>query len=432
MGIIILGYINTQPKNCNYNSYIAIIITLGYSIIYLFSNLYSNSLIINSLISLLILGLTIYILLQQNKPHTENILCIMIILALIFLINSTNLFSLFLAIELQAFCIYTLISISNNSLFSAEGALKYFLIGTIASALYILGVSLIYGNTGHLDLLIISDLKNNNLLFIIGSTLIIISILFKVGAAPFHLWLPDAYQSASYEVLLFISIAPKIFLFLLLNTLTKSFSITPNYLVLTIILSAIIGSIQAVQQLKIKRFLAYTIIYNNAFFLAIILISGWMSFYILMIAIILYLIGSILNLLPFWALKTPYGNAFQSLRDFISLRTSNPWYSFILIIGLFSSIGVPPLIGFFSKYFTFIALIEQNFIIVSLFLIVVTILPAYYYLRLTTILFFLPKSTRTFLIQTPHSLANTLSLLTILTLVFIIYAPGVLTLFSIT
>ncbi len=282
---------------------------------------------------------------------------------------------------------------------------------------------MLYGNTGFIDLIDIIDLNNTNISFILGITLIIISILFKIGAAPFHLWLPDAYQGASYEILLFISIFPKIFLFALLDILTKSFTNISYFLLIPVILSAIIGSVQAIQQIKIKRFIAYTIIYNNAFFLAVIIIASTISYLTLIGVLILYLIGSILNLLPFWSLKNPYNLQFTSMRELISLRTSNFWYAIVLMVGFLSSLGVPPLMGFFTKYFVFSALIEQHFTIIAIFLVLAAILPAFYYLRIITTLFFLPKSLRIFLITISEGQALFISIIFIISFIFILYAP---------
>ena len=134
----------------------------------------------------------------------------------------------FFSPELNAFIFYTLLG-TNTTLQSAEGALKYFLIGTIASALFILGVSYIYGATALMDIITISDLliipnNQDNWMIKLGGILIIIALLFKIGAVPFHLWLPDAYQSASFSVLLFLLVFPKIFYFFLLYNLNQIFN----------------------------------------------------------------------------------------------------------------------------------------------------------------------------------------------------------------
>ena len=246
--------------------------------------------------------LLIYILTQKNE--NERLLFILLaIIGLFTLITSTNLFTIFLGLELQAFVGYTLVR-EKKSFLSTEAALKYFIIGSIASSIFILGTALVYGELGVIEYQNILDLNEKNNILKLAFTLILISLFFKIGAAPFHLWVPDVYSGTSYETLMFITIFPKIFLFILIKTLQKIFIIN-NLTIVIIIISLIIGSIQAVKQQKIKKFISYTIIYNNGFFLSLTLITNFHSDYIQFLSLFFYLISSFLLLLLF--------NNFQSL-----------------------------------------------------------------------------------------------------------------------
>jgi NADH-quinone oxidoreductase subunit N len=323
-------------------------------------------------------------------------------------------------------CIYILYVIGiNATLLAAEGALKYFLIGTLASALFILGVSYVYGSTALMDILAISDLliitsNNNTWMMTLGGTLIILALLFKIGAVPFHLWLPDAYQSASFSVLLFLLVFPKIFYFFLLYTMNQIFN-TNIIILVSIFLSALIGSIQAVTQTKLKRFIAYTTIYNTAFFMSLLMISGSFSIYALLISSFLYALGSILTVFPMLAIQPLHREHFSSLRDLLSLRTSNFFFAFLLIIGFFSALGMPPFIGFFTKFYVFSALIEKNIVIMTIFLVLASVLPAYYYLRISTLIFFLPTTKRIFLISNSISIGHLISMILALSVTFVFY-----------
>ena len=163
--------------------------------------------------------LIIYLAIKESE-NEEYLLIVLAMIGLYTLAESTNLFTLFLALELQSFIGYTLVR--NHTISGNESSLKYFLVGTIASALFILGSCLIYGQTGLLDYITIFEFQEyNNILINLGTILLLIALIFKIGASPFHIWLPDVYAGASYETLLFISIFPKIFLFILLKNLTQ-------------------------------------------------------------------------------------------------------------------------------------------------------------------------------------------------------------------
>lgn len=349
---------------------------------------------------LMILFLGYLLLLNEENKSIEitfeyaSLITIAIFGMLICLENAEGLI-IFLGLEIQAFTFYTLVSLKQKNIFSAEGALKYFLIGAIASGMIILGIGLLYGQMAKTNFIEISELFPNELKFYaisLGGLLVISGLLFKIGAAPFHLWLPDAYQGAAFYVLIFLITFPKIILFYLLFTLNNIFQ-QDMVVFFACIASAIIGSVQAVVQTKFKRFLAFTIIFNNAFFTSLILLSGINAFMSLMESIMLYLMVSLTTTLCFFVLKNAQTNIrLLSLRDLVSLRKSNIYIAFIVILGFFSAAGIPPFIGFFQKYLVLFALTEKAQFFLMVFLIVASILPAFYYIRITKIVFFLEQS----------------------------------------
>jgi len=353
----------------------------------------------------------------------------MSMIGLYILIESTNLMTIFLALELQAFVGYTLIL--NKSMLSAESALKYFLIGALASGIFILAVSFFYGQTNSIDFLTIFELQENTPYLILGSILILIALIFKIGAAPFHLWLPDAYTGASYEVLLFISIFPKIFLFTLIKSLQKVILLPINneIIISLLLLSVFIGSLYAVKQQKIKRFISYTIIYNNGFFLALTLLTGYYSNYIQALTIIFYLISSFLILLIFYNQLTPMG-PINNLRDLLFLQNTNYYYLLPLSISFFALIGIPPMSNFIFKIFLFTELIDGGSLNLTIFLIIISVLPSFYYLRVITLLHFKPTPKITFLqsINKPNSFF--ISFFTSIITISLLYTTELLQLFS--
>ena len=328
------------------------------------------------------------------------------------LITNTNLFTIFLALELQALVGYTLVR-EKKSFISTEAALKYFLIGSIASSFFIIGTALIYGQTGIIDYQNIWEINENNEIITLGITLIIIGLFFKIGAAPFHLWVPDVYAGASYETLLFISIFPKIFLFILIKSLQKILIIN-DLTIAIIILSLFIGSLQALKQQKIKKFISYTIIYNNGFFLSLTILPYYHSDYIQSLSLFFYLISSFLTLLLFKNYRSLNMNSsFQNIRDFLCLKDSNIWLLLPLTLGFFALIGIPPMSNFLFKTIIFSSLLDKGFWFITIILIFFSILPSFYYLRIISIFYFQPAIQRLFLV--PINLTNSfiISFLTI-------------------
>lgn len=430
--ILVYGTLNSfQINNISSIQYLTSI-SLAYTTQIKLLNIYTHDLLLNYIIIGIIIGLFGYTLILTNVRHFEIMLLILLaFFAFMVLVESTDLLTIFLALELQAFVAYTLIGLHNN-LLSIEGALKYFLIGCLASCLFLLGMSYTYSAIAHIDLLIISDLFNNaqqSWELTLGNTLIILALLFKIGSVPYHVWLPDAYQSATYSVLLFLIVFPKIFLYFLLYTLNSIGTIgaignifNQNVILLiSIILSAVIGSLQALTQTKIKRFLAYTTIFNTASFLSLLLVSGNFSIYALLYSSFLYAITNVLIILPLVSLRSLHNVEILSLRDLGSLRASHFLLALILIIGFMSTLGMPPLLGFFTKFFIFASLLEKNFITLNLFLIITSILPAFYYLRISTIIFFLPTTKRFFLLSIPFYVRFLLSFIFVFTISFICF-----------
>lgn len=373
-------------------------------------------LIIVEFLGLLLLG---YFFLIQEEDKQEHIrfeypaLLIIAIFGILVTLENTEGLIIFLGLEVQAFTYYTMVSMKEKEIFSAEGALKYFLIGAIASGLFILGIGLIYGVLAKTNLQAIVEIieKNQDIMLKWGGAIIIIGLLFKIGAAPFHLWLPDAYQGASFYILLFLITFPKLALLYLLFTINNIFE-ENTIIILTLILSSVIGSIQASGQTKIKRFIAYTIIFNNSFFLGLMLISGRGAFYSLIQSIMLYLIITLTTALAFFVLKNSENNLrLLTLRDLISVKKSNIFVALVIMVGFFSSAGIPPFIGFFQKYLILLALAEKFQVFVMVFLILSSILPAYYYIRISKIMFFMPE-TKFLLLNEPTKITS--SLLTML------------------
>lgn len=391
-------------------------------------NIYQEILIYKIILLMVLLLLSLIILKKIKDEHL--LLIYMAMIGLYILIESTNLITIFLALELQAFIGYILIF--NRTLLSAEGSLKYFLIGAIASGLFILGASFLYGQTNSIDFLTIFEFQENFTYLIIGLLFMLIGLAFKIGAAPFHLWMPDAYTAATYEILLFIGIFPKIFLLILIKTLFNLMSVTINqqFILIILLLSLLIGSLYAVKQQKIKRFISYTIIYNNGFFLALTLITTYYSNYIQGLTLIFYLMSSFLILLLMSNQQNLTRTPILNLRDLLFLQNSNSYLLLPITIGFFALIGIPPMSNFLFKIFLFNELIDNGYLNLTFFLIILSILPSFYYLRVITLLYFKPTTKMAFLLPINKENSLIITNFIIIIIISIVYITELLRNFS--
>jgi NADH-quinone oxidoreductase subunit N len=336
------------------------------------------------------------------------------------IISSFDLLILYIAIELQALAFYALAAFRTDSVISAEAAIKYFILGAFASILWLWGASLVYGATGLTNFLHLSyfttaaySLGYEDLSLMLGVLLILVGLLFKLGIAPFHLWLPDVYQGSPLAVTAFFSTVPKISLFFILikfyyiglgSTLFMKINSSGNFefivanvfvdYINTLFLfcgffSVLIGSLVGIGQHNIKRLFAYSSIVNAGF---IILSLGCGTVYGLESSLI-YLIVYILLTVNLFAilivLKMTQGASLFNISHFSEINS--PLLGLLLSLNLFSLAGIPPLLGFHSKLFVYLALMDSGHIILTLLVAVCTIFSAFYYVRLVALIFFIPS-----------------------------------------
>jgi NADH-quinone oxidoreductase subunit N len=325
------------------------------------------------LVAFMIMLMFYSVIVKMEKP--EYLLYQLTIIGISCLVT-TNLLQMFLALEIINFVSITLIPIYMYSLYSLESSLKYFLISAISAAMFILGSAIIYAETTSLDLYFISSMSAN--LAPLGPLLLIISLFIKLGIAPFHAWLPDAYEGSNYKTFIFISLYPKLFFLIVLFLVWKCVNM-PNFILYTVIIACgMFGGIQAIFQQKIKRFLSFTMILNNIFLIVPLFAT---NIYFLIITFGLYFINNILTLFVFLE------NTFKNVREIISL---DKLPALIVAFSLFSALGVPPLLGFFTKAVPFFLLIEKN-IPLLIITVIFAVLASFYYLRLISFMFFHPK-----------------------------------------
>lgn len=382
----------------------------------------------------------------NNKKQLKDypLIILFTTLGMISLISSSDLITMFLAIELQSFALYILATMNRNSESAVAAGLKYFLLGGLSSCFILLGSSLIYSYTGLtnfeslniLQSVIGQSFEGNSYNYLaIGTLILIIGFLFKIGAAPLHSWAPDVYDGVPTVVTTWLTIMPKlsIIIFFIMN----NFLLNSNLLMISALLSLLLGSITGLAQYRIKRLLAYSTISHVGLILLALSyesINGLEStlFYITQYTLTSLNVFFILILLGYTLDKNKIASVYSPIQYISQLSGQfhkNPALSLALALSLFSMSGIPPLIGFFGKYFVInTALMNGNYFI-SLVIVITSVISAVYYLQIIKTLF-LSSTDNT----TPTTESNNLSpilayivaILTLFIIFFMIYPTPIL------
>jgi len=329
-------------------------------------------------------------------------------LGMMLLVSAGNLVMVYLGLELLTLSSYALVGLNRDSGLSSEAAMKYFVLGAMASGILLYGMSMIYGAAGTLDLSKIHALASlaagseHQLLLAFGLVFLIAGIAFKFGAAPFHMWLPDVYQGSPTAVTAFIGSAPKIAAFGMAYRLLEGGlgGLAPHWremLAVLAVLSLGIGNIAAIAQSNLKRLLAYSTI-SHVGFLLLGFSNGSPSGYA---AAMFYAIAySIMSVAAFGTilLLARAGFEAEEIDDFKGLNQRNPWYAFVMMLVMASLAGVPPLFGFFSKLLVLKAAIDGGMLWLALVAIAFAIIGMYYYLRVIKVMYFDPPADNTALV----------------------------------
>lgn len=319
------------------------------------------------------------------------------VLGMMVMVSSYNFIPLFLGIELQALPLYAMIALKRDSALTSEAAFKYFILGSLASAMLLYGLSLLYGFTHTLNIdevaqRLTGDSGQHLLICGIALTFIVTGIAFKFGAAPFHVWAPDVYTGAPSIVTLFLGSAPKIAtLGLSMRFLVDALPhLLPQWQLLLTILAVVsmgLGNIVAVVQTNLKRMLAYSSIAHMGYmFLGVIAgtPNGYAaaSFYIITYA--LMTCGAFAMIL----LIKKMGFEAEEISDFRGLNSRNPWLAFMLLVILFSLAGIPPTVGFFAKLGVIEALVQVHNIWLPSLALIFAVIGSYYYIAVIKVMYF--------------------------------------------
>lgn len=307
----------------------------------------------------------------------------------------TDLVVTFIGLELMSVSLYALASFSRRMPKANEAALKYFLLGAFASGFFLYGIALIYGMTGSTNILAIAQniaAYKTEPLFLVGAGLLLVGFAFKVGAVPFHMWVPDVYEGSPTMVSAFMSTGAKASAFaalLLVFTATFDFNHESMNTVLAVlaVASMLVGNIVAIAQSNVKRMLAYSSIAHAGYMLIGITAGGELS----LAGVLFYLISYVFTNLGAFGIASMIENAEQQgtdLENFRGLYYRRPLLAVLMGVFMFSLIGIPPLAGFFGKYYIFIAAIEKGYTWLTIIGVITSMISVYYYLRVVVLMFF--------------------------------------------
>jgi NADH-quinone oxidoreductase subunit N len=318
------------------------------------------------------------------------------LLGVMLLISANSLITVYLGLELTSLSSYTLVALNRDSRQGSESAMKYFVLGSMASGLLLYGMSMVYGATGSLNLPAISSAIGSNgthdILLVFGLVFMVAGIAFKLGVAPFHMWVPDVYHGAPAAVTAFISTVPKLAAFamafrILSSGLGALHSDWQQMLALLAVLSIVVGNLAAIMQVNIKRMLAYSTVSHMGFMLLGLLPGTAYGFGASMFYVIVYALMSAAGFGMVIMLSTG-GVEAENIEDYKGLNQRNSWYAAIMAMVMFSMAGVPVFVGFFAKWLVIKAALDAGLLWLAILAVVFSVVGAFYYLRVVKLMYF--------------------------------------------
>jgi len=324
------------------------------------------------------------------------VLALFAVLGMMVMISANHFLVLYVGLELLSLALYAMVALQRESKQATEAAMKYFVLGALASGLLLYGMSMLYGLTGTLELprmaAILQGGVKDDVILAFGIVFIVAGLGFKLGVAPFHMWVPDIYQGAPSAVTLFIGSAPKLAAFaftmrLLVDGLHPAVGDWQGMLAIMAVLSLAIGNLAAIMQTNIKRMLAYSTISHMGFLLLGILTGTFAGYSAAMFYAIAYVLMS-LGSFGLVVYLSQNGHEAEHLDDFKGLNSRHPWLAALMAILMFSMAGIPPFVGFYAKLSILQSLVGAGFLWLAVVAVMFSLIGAFYYLRVVKILYF--------------------------------------------
>jgi NADH-quinone oxidoreductase subunit N len=338
--------------------------------------------------------------LEARGMLTGEFLCLAIFstLGMMVMISAQHFLTLYLGLELMALSQYAVVALQRDSVRATEAGMKYFVLGALSSGLLLYGLSMIYGATGSLELTRVAySIENgqaHQMLGVFGLVFVVAGIAFKLGNAPFHMWIPDVYHGASTPATLLVGAAPKIAAFafvmrLLANGLQGMSADWQQMLVVLAVLSLLVGNVVAIAQMNLKRMLAYSTISHMGFLVLGILAGTGNGYSSAMFYVIVYAITT-LGSFGMILLLSRAGFESENIDDFRGLNQKSKWYAFVMMVLMFSLTGLPPTAGFFAKLAVLQAVLEAGYTWLVVYAVLLSVVGAFYYLRIVKLMYMDP------------------------------------------
>ena len=380
------------------------------------------------------LSSTRYLILFQIFKIEYPILLLSSILGMSIMISSNDLIVFYMGLELQSLALYVLASFKRENPLSAESGLKYFVLSALSSGLLLYGCSLIYGYAGSTNFDIISrNINSVNYGLTLGIVFILVGLAFKISAVPFHMWAPDVYQGSPTSVTIFFAILPKIaaltvfirFLYIPFINLIDQWQVIIIFLSIA---SMIFGAVAAIGQKNLKRLMAYSSISHMGFALAGLAVGTNEGIQSSITYMSLYVIMNLSFFSSLFMLKINQ-KYYETIDDLSGLSKNHPMLSLAMLVSLFSLAGIPPLAGFFAKFYIFMAVIEQEMYFLAIVGLLSTVVAAFYYLRIIKTIYFDEEKQK---YDKDHNLGLKLSLIlsTLIIATYFIYPSGLISIIS--
>ena len=381
-------------------------------IAYTFSNMFVDDLMADLL--KLFLYMTVIVVMFYSRGYIIDrasmnkgeyyVLALFATLGMMVMISANHFLTIYIGLELLSLSLYAMVAMNRDSLQSSEAAMKYFVLGALASGPLLYGMSMIYGATGTLEITGISERLYgggvNKTVLVFGLVFLVAGLAFKLGVVPFHMWIPDVYHGAPTSVTLFIGSAPKLAAFaivmrLLVNGLITLAQDWQGMLIILSVLSMAIGNLAAIAQTNLKRMLAYSAISHMGFMLLGIVtgvvggdaryaLNAYSSAMFYVIAYVLMSAGSFGMIL----LMSRAGFEAEELDDYKGLNKRSPWFAGIMMMLMFSMAGVPFFIGFFAKFSVLQAVVAAGYLWLAIVAVLFSLIGAFYYLRVVKLMYF--------------------------------------------
>ena len=329
------------------------------------------------------------------KPEYP-VLVLFATVGMMLMVSASDMLSLYVGLELQSLALYVLAAFNRESAKSSEAGLKYFVLGALSSGLLLYGISLIYGYAGTTDFVklafILRDAPHPTLGIVFGMVFICAALAFKVSAVPFHMWTPDVYEGAPTPITAFFSAGPKIaalalFLRLLREPLLAISAEWDQVLVFAAVASMVLGSFAGLAQKNLKRLMAYSSIANVGYALTGIAVLSKSGLQAMLIYLAVYFLTTLGTFGVILCLRRN-GKPVEELSDLAGLSKTNPMLALAMTMFMFSLAGVPPLAGFFGKYFIFLAAVQANMVPLAIIGVLTSVVAAFYYLRIIKLMYF--------------------------------------------